>query len=87
MQNKINDDVREFITAAIDGVELEGLCPICKTRRSQNGECWHGHIVIDVSKSATVKALRAGAAQQYVQRTRNCTAPLTQTVGRLRPGE
>jgi len=63
----IDEDVREFIIGAIDGVELEGLCPICGTRRSQNGECWLGHIVIDVNNSATTKARRASAAQHSAQ--------------------
>ena len=47
---KLDNDVREYIASQIENVQLEGLCPICKTARSQNGECWCGHIVIDVRR-------------------------------------
>ncbi len=54
-----DDDVRDFITAQIENVELDGLCPICGTGRSQNGECWRGHIVINVRRP-TQPALDGG---------------------------
>jgi RNA polymerase subunit RPABC4/transcription elongation factor Spt4 len=69
MAKYFDEYVREFITTAADGVQLDGLCPICGTGRSQNGECWRGHIVIDVNKSATVKALRQQSAQHSAQQT------------------
>ena len=50
---KFDDDVREFIISQIENVELDGLCPICGTGRSQNGECWRGHIVINVRRPTT----------------------------------
>lgn len=49
---EFDEDIKEFITAQIENVQLEGLCPICRTGRSQNGECWCGHIVIDVRRTS-----------------------------------
>lgn len=42
---KVDDDTRQYIVSQIDNVQLDGLCPICGTGRSQYGECWKGHIV------------------------------------------
>ena len=61
-----DNDVREFITAQVENVELDGLCPICGTGRSQNGECWRGHIVINVRRP-TPLALDGGDSVAFEQ--------------------
>ena len=56
---KVESYVRDYINEKIDNVQLEGLCPICKTGRNQYGECWLGHIVIDVRRP-TKRAAKGG---------------------------